>query len=215
MKTKIYKKIVFMDIELLKNKLEEAIKKREKRNFKQSVELIIVLRDVDIKNLKNSLSLVTLPYLNESKVVVFSEVKKEGINAENITLREVENISQHKRFAKKFARKFDFSLSETKLIPQIGKLLGKFLAPLGKMPIPITDEKKLNEQIDKLRKSRRINLKQNQIQIKIGKEDMKIEELYENAKSAINQIVSVLPNGEKNIRKMYIKLTMSKPIRVI
>ncbi|MEM4773063.1 MAG: hypothetical protein QXQ16_00440 [Candidatus Aenigmatarchaeota archaeon] len=204
-----------MDYELLKNKIEEAIKTKEKRKFKQSLELIIVLKDVDIKEIKNNISIITLPYFNDSKVVVFSEIKRSDINAESISLKEIENISQNKRLAKKFARSFDFSLAETKLIPIIGKLLGKFLAPLGKMPIPITDEKKLNENIEKLKKSRKINLKQNQIQIKIGKEDMKLEELFENAKSAINQIVSNLPNGEKNIKKIYVKLTMSKPIRVI
>lgn len=207
--------MVFMDYELLKNKIEEAIKTKEKRRFKQSLELIIVLKDVDIKEIKNNISIITLPYFNDSKVVVFSEIKRNDINAESISLKEIETVSQNKRIAKKLARSFDFSLAETKLIPIIGKLLGKFLAPLGKMPIPITDEKKLNENIEKLKRSRRINLKQNQIQIKIGKEDMKLEELFENAKSAINQIVSNLPNGEKNIKKIYVKLTMSKPIRVI
>ncbi|MEM5824497.1 MAG: hypothetical protein QXW04_00470 [Candidatus Aenigmatarchaeota archaeon] len=204
-----------MDYDLLKNKIEEALKTGKKRRFKQSLELIIVLKDVDVKELKNSISLITLPYFNDSKVVVFSEIKRSDINAESISLKEIETISQNKRLAKKLARSFDFSLAETKLIPVIGKLLGKFLAPLGKMPIPITDEKKLNENIEKLKKSRKINLKQNQIQVKIGKEDMKLEELFENAKSVINQIVSVLPNGEKNIKKIYVKLTMSKPIRVI
>ncbi|MEM5833902.1 MAG: hypothetical protein QXH68_00675 [Candidatus Aenigmatarchaeota archaeon] len=204
-----------MDYDLLKNKIEEALKTGKKRRFKQSLELIIVLKDVDVKELKNSISLITLPYFNGSKVVVFSEIKRSDINAESISLKEIETISQNKRLAKKLARSFDFSLAETKLIPVIGKLLGKFLAPLGKMPMPITDEKKLNENIEKLKKSRKINLKQNQIQVKIGKEDMKLEELFENAKSVINQIVSVLPNGEKNIKKIYVKLTMSKPIRVI
>ncbi|MBU5682195.1 MAG: hypothetical protein KQA34_00520 [Candidatus Aenigmarchaeota archaeon] len=204
-----------MDYDLLKNKIEEALKTGKKRRFKQSLELIIVLKDVDVKELKNSISLITLPYFNDSKVVVFNEIKRSDINTESISLKEIETTSQNKRLAKKLARSFDFSLAETKLIPVIGKLLGKFLAPLGKMPIPITDEKKLNENIEKLKKSRKINLKQNQIQVKIGKEDMKLEELFENAKNVINQIVSVLPNGEKNIKKIYVKLTMSKPIRVI
>ncbi|MEM5872876.1 MAG: hypothetical protein QXV63_01430 [Candidatus Aenigmatarchaeota archaeon] len=207
--------MVFMDYDLLKNKIEEALKTGKKRRFKQSLELIIVLKDVDVKELKNSISLITLPYFNDSKVVVFNEIKRSDINTESISLKEIETTSQNKRLAKKLARSFDFSLAETKLIPVIGKLLGKFLAPLGKMPIPITDEKKLNENIEKLKKSRKINLKQNQIQVKIGKEDMKLEELFENAKNVINQIVSVLPNGEKNIKKIYVKLTMSKPIRVI
>jgi len=219
LKSKVFKflffNIIAMDFEVLKQKIEEAIKNKEKRRFKQSVELIVVLKDVDVKELKKLLSYITMPYYNFSKVVVFSEIKKDFENAKCVTLREVEEISQSKRLSKKFVRSFDFSLAEPKLIPTIGKLLGKFLAPLGKMPFPITDEKKLNETINNLIKSFKVNLKQNQIQIKIGKEDMKIEEIFENAKSAINQIIQVLPNGEKNIKKIYVKLTMSKPIKVM
>jgi len=204
-----------MDFELIKQKIEEAIKNKENRRFKQSVELIVVLKDVDPKELKKSLSYVTMPYYNFSEVVVFTEVKKEFPNARCVTIKEAEEISQNKRLAKKFARSFDFSIAEPRLLPTIGKLLGKYLAPLGKMPMPITDEKKVNELIETLRKSFRLNIKQNQIQLKIGKEDMKIEELLENAKSALNQIIHALPNGERNIRKMYIKLTMSKPIKAV
>lgn len=204
-----------MDLDILRSKIEEAIKIAKPRKFKQSVELIVVLKDVNINEIKNSLQIISLPYYNESRVVVFSEIKKENIKAESISLKEIEAISQSKRQAKKFARSFNFSLAETKLIPVIGKLLGKYLAPLGKMPSPITDEKKLNETIEKLKKSIKINLKQNQIQLKIGNENMKIDEIFENAKSAINQIVSALPNGERDIRKMYVKLTMGKPVKVM
>ncbi|MEM5820881.1 MAG: 50S ribosomal protein L1 [Candidatus Aenigmatarchaeota archaeon] len=206
-----------MDYEKLKQKIEEAIKTKTNRRFKQSVELIVVLKDVDVKEIKNNITLITMPYYNFSKVVVFTETKKElgNGNVKNVTLREIEEISQSKRLSKKFARSFDISLSEQKLLPIIGKLLGKYLAPLGKMPFPITDEKRLSELIEKMKKSVKINLKQNQIQVKIGKEDMKIEELFENAKAALSQIISSLPQGEKNIKKIYVKLTMSKPIKVM
>lgn len=208
--------MVIMDFEVLKTKIEEAIKNKERRNFKQSVELIVVLKNVEIKELKNKIQNVMLSHYNNSRVVLFSEIRRDDIkDVKNITLKDIENISKSKRESKKFARSFDFALAETKLLTTIGKVLGRFLAPLGKMPMPITDEKRLNDTIEKLRKSIRVNLKQNQIQLKIGKEDMKIDEIFENAKEALNQIMSVLPEGDRNIKKIYVKLTMSKPIRVL
>lgn len=206
-----------MNLDNLKNKLEEAKKISKKRKFNQSIELIVVLKDVNLSEIKSSLQTILLPFYKDSKIVVFSEIKRSGIDPDvnNITLKDIETISQNKRQAKKIARSFDFSLAETKLIPIIGKLLGRFLAPLGKMPIPITDEKRLNEIIERLKKSIKLNLKQNQIQMKIGKENMKTEEIVENIKSALDQIISVLPNGERNIKKIYIKLSMGKPVKII
>jgi large subunit ribosomal protein L1 len=202
-----------MEILDLEKKIDELFKEKGKRKFKQSIEMIIVLKDVDVKELRNKIQEVYVPNYIESKVIIFSEVKKiDGI--EHYTPKDIEEISQSKRKSRKFARSFDFALSDQKLIPLIGKLLGKFLAVKGKMPKPITDEKSLPQIIERFKKSVRINLKQNQIQIKIGKEDIEKEKLIENIKSVLNQIVEKLPEGEKNIKKIYLKLTMSKPIKI-
>jgi large subunit ribosomal protein L1 len=202
-----------MEILDLEKKIDELFKEKGKRKFKQSIEMIIVLKDVDVKELRNKIQEVYVPNYIESKVIIFSEVRKiDGI--EHYTPKDIEEISQSKRKSRKFARSFDFALADQKLIPLIGKLLGKFLAVKGKMPKPITDEKSLPQIIERLKKSVRINLKQNQIQIKIGKEDIEKEKLIENIKSVLNQIVEKLPEGEKNIKKIYLKFTMSKPIKI-
>jgi len=202
-----------MEIENLEKKVEELLKERGKRKFKQTVELIVVLKDVDIKELKNKIQEIYVPNSIQSKVIIFSEIKKiEGI--EHYTPKDIEEISKSKRVSRKFARSFDFALSDQKLIPLIGKLLGKFLAVKGKMPKPILDEKNLSETVERLKRSVRVNLKQNQIQLKIGKEDMEKEKLVENIRAVLNQIVENLPEGEKNIKKIYLKLTMSKPIKI-
>jgi large subunit ribosomal protein L1 len=202
-----------MEILDLEKKIDELLKEREKRRFKQSIEMIIVLKNVDVKELKNKIQEVYVPHCIESKVVIFSEIKKiEGI--EHYTPKDIEEISQSKRKSRKFAKSFDFALADQKLIPLIGKLLGKFLAVRGKMPRPIIDEKSLPQIVERLKKSVKINLKQNQIQLKIGKEDMEKEKLIENIKGVLNQIIEKLPEGEKNIKKIYLKLTMSSPIKI-
>jgi len=202
-----------MEILDLEKKIDELLKEVGKRRFKQSIEMIIVLKNVDVKELKNKIQEVYVPHCIESKVVIFSEIKKiEGI--EHYTPKDIEEISQSKRKSRKFAKSFDFALADQKLIPLIGKLLGKFLAVRGKMPRPIIDEKSLPQIVERLKKSVKINLKQNQIQLKIGKEDMEKEKLIENIKGVLNQIIEKLPEGEKNIKKIYLKLTMSSPIKI-
>ncbi|MEM0480802.1 MAG: 50S ribosomal protein L1 [Candidatus Aenigmatarchaeota archaeon] len=199
-------------MELKFEKLEE-LKNSKPRKFKQSLELIIVLKDVDVKELKNKIQEVFVPYGINSKVIIFSETKKlDGI--EHYTPKDIEKIASSAREARKFARKFDFALAEQKLLPLIGRLLGKYLAVRGKMPKPIIDEKSLAQQIEKLQKSVRINLKQNQIQLKIGKEDLEKDKVIQNIKEVLGQIIEKLPEGEKNIKKIYVKLTMSKPVKI-
>jgi len=186
--------------------------KSKKRKFIQTVELIVVFsQKVDTKDLKSKLQYITLPYYENSKVIVIREVaKKEN----EISIKEIEEMAKSKRLPRKFANSYDFALAEQKLLPIIGKLIGKYLAVRGKMPIAIKDEKKVEEEIEKLKKSVKINIKQNQIQLKVGKENLENEKLAKNILSAIEQIISQLPRKERDIKKIMIKLTMSKPVKL-
>jgi len=98
-------------------------------------------------------------------------------------------------------------------MPLIGRFLGKFLAPRGKMPIIIREN--LKALIERYKKCIRINLKMSPIiQCAVGTEQMKDEEIAENVLAVINFLKERLPKGENNIGKIYLKLTMGKPIEV-
>lgn len=199
-----------------KMKLEEALKELEnkKRNFKQTYDLIINLKNIDLSKPENKIKKeIVLPYGKgkPSSVCIISE--KMGFTKEKI-----EALGNNKKEAKKFVKSYDFFLATPTLMPIIGKALGKYLAPKNKMPQPIpinaTDDE--IEKIVKIKeKSVRVALKSElNIQIPVGKEGMPLEHTKENIITAIKDIVSSLPKGRAQIKNVMIKKTMTKPIKI-
>ena len=102
-------------------------------------------------------------------------------------------------------------------MPLIGKILGPILAPRNMMPSPIpptlTDVKGL---IAKRKNLIRIHLKESPvIQLSVGNEDMDDSKIADNVEATVSAIVAVLPKGKEQLRNIMIKLTMSKPVKVV
>ena len=68
---------------------------------------------------------------------------------------------------------------------------------------------------DKLQKTIRIKAKTSlMVQTVVGNEDMKDEEIIDNIQTVYDQLTHSLVNHENNVKAVYLKLTMSKPVRV-
>ena len=120
-----------MDLkEQLKKALDE-LRKNNKRNFNQTIDLIINLKKYDIR--KNPLNLfVTVPHkIKEKKICAFLEIKNKNI--EVITKEEFKKYSDKKEL-KKLVKKFDFFIAEASLMPKVATTFGRYLGPVGKMP---------------------------------------------------------------------------------
>ena len=52
------------------------------------------------------------------------------------------------------------------------------------------------------------------IQVIVGKEDMKDEEIVDNIITLYNNIVHHLPNEANNVKQVRLKLTMGKPVEI-
>ncbi len=202
-----------------KEELKEAIKKvresSKKRNFVQSVELIVNLKDLDLKKPENRMNeVVFLPKGRgkEAKVVLFSDSIKEA-ECEILSSKEIELLAKNKREAKKLANKTDFFLAEPVLMPVVGRYLGIVLGPRGKMPKVVSGD--VNAMVRSLKNSVRIKVKDNPtVQCMIGTEGMGDEELAENALAVLKFLEEKLPKGRKNVRNVLVKFTMSKPVKV-
>lgn len=187
----------------------------KKRNFAQSFDLIVNLKEINLKKPENRFTEdLFLPYGRgrEAKVVLFSDTIKDA-NCEVLTSDDIKELEKNKRAAKKLARKTDFFLAEPKLMPVIGKALGRFLAPREKMPKIVTEDVK--ELVEKYKKAVRIKVKESPVvQCTVGNEGMKDEEIAENIKAVLKFLESKLPKGKNNIKEVLLKLTMSAPVRV-
>jgi large subunit ribosomal protein L1 len=200
-------------------KILEAIKelreKSKKRNFLQTFDLIINLKEFDGKKPENKINEdFVLPHGKgeEAKVVIFSDTIKEA-KAEILRSFDLEKLAKDKRSLRKLAKSTDFFLAEPQLMPLIGKTLGQFLAPKGKMPKIISGD--VEKMVENYKKSVKIRIKDSPvIQCAVGKENMKDEEIAENILAIINFLKEKLPKGAGNIGKVLLKLTMSKPVEI-
>jgi len=189
-----------------------------KRNFIESVDLIINLKDFNPKI--DSLNIfVTLPFeTKEKKVCAFLEKPNKNFDL-CITKQELPKF-QNKKEIKKIVKNYDFFVSLASLMPAVATTFGRYLGPAGKMPSPQLgiiqndDEKNIKEIIEKIKRITKIKTKEASIKVMIGKEDMSDEELSENALTVYSSIVDALPKRKENIKNIMLKFTMSKPIKI-
>ena len=196
-------------------KLDDAIKKAregEKKKFTQTVDLIINLRNIDLKKPENKFSKDILLPNGRGKdvsVCIISDTMKDGIGKADI-----EEFSRSKSAAKQFTKKYDFFLCEAPLMPLVCKILGRYLGPKGKMPKLLPPGKDPKSMVDDTKKSVRVNLRDAPtIQIAIGSEDMQDTQIKENVEKVIEEVRKSLP-AKAQIRNAYIKTTMGKPVKI-
>lgn len=95
----------------------------------------------------------------------------------------------------------------------VGKHLGKFLAPRGLMPKLIVGD--VNQLIKDSKNGVRILVdKQLIIHTVVGSEKMDDKDIEENVRALITFLQKRLPKGNNNIKNIYLKLTMGKPIKL-
>jgi len=196
--------------------IKELREKQSKRNFSQTLDLVITLKEFDVKKPENKISDdVVLPHGrgSDATLVVFSE-SAEDLDCKVLTNDDITDLTKSKKEAKKLARENDFFLAEPKLMQAIGRALGQYLSPRGKMPkLAVGDMKKM---VKDYKKSVRVRIKDSPvIQCMIGKENMKDEELADNAEAVLKHLETKLPKGRHNFGKIMLKFTMSKPLKLV
>jgi len=196
--------------------IKEVKEKSKKRNFSQKYDLILNLKDLDLKRNENKIDeFFVLPKGSgkEASVTLFSDSTKKIEGCRIIKSLEIEELGKNKKEVKKLINQTDFFLAEPKLMPIVGKHLGKFLAPVGKMPKPVVgDAEKMIK--DSGSAVRIIMSKQPIIHTIVGSEKMEDKNVEENIRALLNFLKTKLPRGKNNIKNVYLKLTMGHPIKL-
>jgi large subunit ribosomal protein L1 len=196
--------------------INELKEKSKKRNFSQTFDLIIILKEMDLKKQENKFSEeVVLPRGRgeDAVIVVFSDTLK-NLDCETMGTSDIEKLSKNKREVKKMVSGTQFFLAEAPMMPLVGKALGQFLAPRGKMPKIVTGD--AAHLVKNLKRSVHIKIKDAPvIQCLVGSEDMPNEDVAENVEAVLEFLNTKLPKGKHNIGKVLIKLTMSEPVKVM
>lgn len=208
-----------------KDKIVEAVKKAiknsVKRRFKQSVEMIIVLRDIDPRSPEGRIrETIFLPkeIKKDIRICVVADgetaVKAREAGAYRVITR-AELTEIDRKTAKKIAQECDWVLVRTDLMALAGRILGPALGPRGKIPVPVPPAADIVSVMKRYKRAIFVRIKdQPQIMCRIGTEDMDPEEIAENALSVLSSLEAKLPNPAHNISRIIIKTTMGPPIEV-
>ena len=206
----------------LVNLVKLARQQASKRNFSQSVEMTLVLKDIDVKKgftLNEVISLPNRPEKQSSVCVIASgdmgtRARKAEVD-KVIEPEELDRLGTNKREARKIVRAYDFFLADTTLMSSVGRSLGQFLGPKGKMPSPFPYGAPIETIAERLRGSVRVRVK-NQLNVstKIGDEKMDDSKLVANAETLVNELEKKLPQGSKNIQNAVVKFTMGSTAKL-
>jgi large subunit ribosomal protein L1 len=203
--------------------VKEAKEKSEKREFNQSVELILKLHDVDMKSPEGKIQeVLELPNALEkpNKICVIASgefaMKAKNANADRVIERsELEALGGKKKDLRKIANGYDVFIAEAPLMSLVGKVLGPVLGPRGKMPLPVPPSADISGLTKKYRKTIVIRLRnQPIIQNRVAMENMKDEEIVENIQAILKILEGKLKKGMKNIRFAYVKTAMGAPVKI-
>ncbi len=203
--------------------VEEMKKSSIKRQFKQSVELVLKLKDIDLKKPQSRLNeSIQLPNaLGKNVKVAFIAGGDLALRAKNagadvvIGREDLERMAKEKKEARKFSRSYDQFVAEAPLMPLIGKTIGQVLGPKGKMPTPVAPNVAVDELIARQRKTTKLRLRDQPVaSCRVATEDMTSEQIAENIQAVIAVAEGKLERGSKNISEILVKTTMGKPVKI-
>ena len=192
----------------------------KERKFKQSIELIITFKDIDVKKGFALNEVIQLPKTSSPATVCIIATgemnqKAKAAKADSVIgTEELEKFGSNKRESRKFINKYDFFLADTKVMPTVGKTLGQLLGPRGKMPTPVPFDASIEAFLTRFRSCIKVRARASlSVSAKIGDVTMDDADLAINAHTVLSAMEKKLPNGEKNMKKILIKTTMGKPIK--
>jgi len=213
----------------LSSRILEAVKKAKEnkgeRKFKQSVEITINIKGVDLNKPENRFTeFIELPNdlgRKRRKICIIATgnlaLTAKRINGVDkvIEREELEALVGNKREAKKLASRYDFFLVEPALVGLAARALGAALGSRGKNPIPIPPDQDLEKLVQRYANSVSVRLRKiPQVSAIIGTEEMSDEKIAENAEAVLNRVAEKLEKKLRNISSVYIKTTMGKPVKV-
>ena len=195
----------------------------EKRKFTQSVDLMISLKDIDLKKPESRIAEeVVLPHGigKPRKLAMFAEGelarKARDAGADSIFGREdIGTLQKDRKRAKQIANGHDSFIAQADLMPLIGKQLGPVLGPRAKMPKPVPPKVDPSLIIERYRKTVRVRTREHPtLHVPVGVESMADEQLAENIRAVLDVIEHKLERGFSQVGSLYVKTTMGKSVRI-
>lgn len=191
------------------------------RKFSQSVELAVNFMGIDMSKQDNRLNLeIKLPHPKgkSHNVVVFADDKTIASKATEAGAKvmpssEIQSIVSDKIKLNELLH--SELLAQPSLMPQIAKALGQFLGPRNKMPRPLMGVD-VNKAVEETARSVFVRSKGKYlptVHCMVATESMDVNAIAANIDEVVNALIKRI--GKQHLRSVYVKLTMSKPIKIM
>jgi len=192
------------------------------RNFRETVDLAINLRDLDLNDPSNRIDeSVVLPSGTgqETRIVVFAEgetaVRAENVADDVLGSDDLEDLGDDTDAAKDLADETDFFVAEASMMQNISRYLGTVLGPRGKMPTPLQPDDDVVETVNRMKNTVQLRSRDRRtFHTRVGAEDMTAEEIASNIDVIVRRLHADLEKGPLNVDSIYVKTTMGPSVEV-
>jgi len=206
--------------------IEEAVSRAledgPERNFRETVDLAINLRDLDLNDPSNRVDeSVVLPSGTgqETTIVVFAEgetaLRAEDVADDVLDGDDLEELGGDDDAAKDLADDTDFFVAEATMMQDIGRYLGTVLGPRGKMPTPLQPDDDVVETVNRMKNTVQLRSGDRRtFHTRVGAEDMSADDIADNIDVIVRRLEADLEKGPQNIDDVYVKTTMGPAVEV-
>mmetsp|Transcript_9553 Transcript_9553/g.13682 ORF Transcript_9553/g.13682 Transcript_9553/m.13682 type:complete len:223 (+) Transcript_9553:103-771(+) len=193
----------------------------KKRNFTETVEIQITLKNYDPqrdKRFSGTFKLPQIPRPNLKCCMLGNAAhceQADRIGIDHMSVEDLKKLNKNKKLVKKLAKKYDFFMASDNMIKQIPRLLGPGLTKAGKFPTLLSSGEDMQEKIDEVKATIKFQMKKVMcLNVAVANVDMEKQQIIVNVQLAANFLASLLKKQWQNIGQMYIKSTMGPPQQI-
>ncbi|BBN04791.1 hypothetical protein Mp_3g07650 [Marchantia polymorpha subsp. ruderalis] len=141
------------------------------------------------------------------------EAEKMGLDYMDI--ESLKKMNKNKKLVKKLAKKYHAFLASEAVIKQIPRLLGPGLNKAGKFPALVSHQESLEAKVNETKAMVKFQLKKVLCMgVAVGNCEMEEKQIFQNTQLSVNFLVSLLKKNWQNVRVLYLKTSMGKPVRI-
>lgn len=188
--------------DFLKATITTLLAERKKRDFTETVELQIGLRDYNPdkdKRFTGSIKLPNMPYPNKKIAIIGTMKHCEEAKAAGVACIDTEGLKKFNKEAKlikKWAKPYDTLICSESLMKQIPRLCGNVFNKIGKFPISIVEGESVAAKVKELQSTVKFQLKKVVcLATAVATDNLTEEQIRQNINMSLNFLVSLLKKG--------------------
>lgn len=202
-------------------KLLEFSNETKKRNFLETVELQVGLKNYDPQRDKRFSGTLKLPQVPRPNMTIcifgdaFDVDRAKSCGVDAMSVDDLKKLNKNKKLIKKLAKKYNSFIASEVLIKQVPRLLGPQLSKAGKFPTPVSHNDDLYGKVQDVKSTIKFQLKKVLcLAVAVGHVEMEQDVIVNQIMMAANFLVSLLKKNWQNVGSLVIKSTMGPSFRI-